>query len=380
MTEPRPTQPTPSTTPSTNNEEVDLLVLAHSLWGRRRFFFRTIGIFAALGILIATYTPKEYRASTTMIPQMARVQPNFGGLSGLASMAGINLNAMGNTSDIAPTVYPQIITSVPFQLELMQTPLHFKELEQPVSLYNYYLQHEKPTIISYALKYTFGLPGVILNAIKGKQEETKDLHLPVSSPLQLTRDQKSIQEKLESLVSLDYNNKEGYVTLTCTMPEALPAAQLTLQTQRLLQQYITAFKVQKAKANLEFIEQRYSEVKKQYEEAQRELATFRDRNRNVATATAQTEFDRLNNNYNLIYGVYSELAKQLEQSRIQVKEDTPVFTIIKPVFVPLKRSKPQRLIILAKWLLIGTILGIGITVGQEYILQFRKRWKSIESD
>lgn len=165
------------------------------------------------------------------------------------------------------------------------------------------------------------------------------------------------------------------------MPEALPAAQLAQHTQKMLQQYITDFKVKKAKANLEFVQQRYDETKKQFEKAQDGLARFRDRNKNVATAMAQTELERLNSNYNLLSSVYTELAKQLEQAKIQVKEDTPVFTIIEPVSVPLEKSKPKRAMILIIWIFLGGIIGTGMVFGREYLQQFKERWNTIdESD
>jgi len=359
-------------TPTNSSDEIDLIQLAHTFWDGRRTLFKTIATCAVLGVLIALFSSKEYTATTTVVPQAGDAQSKLGGLSGLASMAGINLN-MGNSSDITPTVYPQVISSVPFQLQLMQTQLNFSDLDQPVTLYNYYTEYNKPNPL---IKYTIGLPGLLLKAIKGKPDEE-----PASGnhgPIRLTEDQKEIQKKLQDLVSIDYNDKDGYVTLSCKMPEALPAAQLAQRTQELLQRYITEFKIQKAKASLDFIQQRYDEVKKQYEQAQTELASFRDRNRNVATATAQTELERLNNNYNLIYNVYSELAKQLEQARIQVKEDTPVFTVIQPVSVPTEKSKPKRAIILIIWIFLGGIIGAGIVFGREYLSAIKERWNSPE--
>ena len=373
MKEPLPAQPSPATTTIDDSDEIDLIALARTVWDGRRTLFKTLGIFFVLGLLVALFSPKEYTASTTMVPQLADGQSKLGGLSGLASMAGINLNA-GGMSDITPAVYPQIVSSVPFRLELMQTPLNFKDIDQPVTLYDYYTGYSNPSVISYVLKYTIGLPGVILQAIKGKPEE--ETGIGPNGPIRLTEEQEDVRKILDDLVSIDYNDKDGYVTLTCLMPEALPAAQLTQRAQQLLQQYITEFKVEKATANLEFVQQRYNEVQQQYNQAQEELARFRDRNKNVSTAMAQTEMERLSNNYNLAYTLYSELAKQLEQARIQVKEDTPVFTVIEPVSVPLERSKPKRTMILIIWLFLGGVVGTGIIFGRQYLATFKQSWNS----
>jgi uncharacterized protein involved in exopolysaccharide biosynthesis len=158
------------------------------------------------------------------------------------------------------------------------------------------------------------------------------------------------------------------------MPEAKAAAQLGQRGQELLQQYITEFKIKKAKANLDFIQQRFDETAQKFEAAQQQLAVFSDRNKNVSLATAKTEEQRLTSQYNLIYSIYSELAKQLEQAKIQVKQDTPVFTIIEPISVPTKRSKPNRPMILFIWLFLGGVLGTGIVFGKGYLKTVKKQW------
>jgi uncharacterized protein involved in exopolysaccharide biosynthesis len=94
----------------------------------------------------------------------------------------------------------------------------------------------------------------------------------------------------------------------------------------------------------------------------------------MSLATARTEEERLSSQYNLIYSIYSELAKQLEQAKIQVKQDTPVFTIIEPISVPTKRSKPNRFLILFIWTFLGGLLGIGIVFGKGYMDPIKKTW------
>ena len=69
----------------------------------------------------------------------------------------------------------------------MQTPLNFKDIDQPVTLYDYYTEYNKPSVVNYVLKYTIGLPGVILKAIKGKPgEETGS---GPNGPIRLTEEQ-----------------------------------------------------------------------------------------------------------------------------------------------------------------------------------------------
>ena len=341
--------------------EIDLIELIKNLWQGRRTIIKAVIICAAVGLLVAIFSPKEYTAEVIIVPQTANRQGSLGGLSGLAAMAGINI-AIPTTAEISPTTYPQIVASIPFRLELMNTLLSFNKIDHNVTLYEYYSEYSKPNPL---IKYTLGLPGVILKALRKEQpltdSETSD------ELIYMTKKQKAVCDIIERKVSIELNAKDGYILLSCSMPEALPSAQLVRQTQVLLQQQITEYKIQKASANLEFIQQRYIEVKQQYNQAHEALAKFRDRNVNIATAIFKTESDRLENDYNLAYSIYSEMSKQLEQAKIQVKEDTPVFTIIEPATVPLERSKPRRTMIMFVFMFLGGIIGVGTLFVDQYI-------------
>lgn len=347
------------------DDEIDLIQLAKTLWEGRRTVIKTTLIFMLLGLFIAIFSPKEYTASTTMVPQSAEGGSKLGGsLGGLAAMAGINLGSMGGGSTIPPTLYPKIVNSIPFQKELMKTPLSIEGQTEQVTFAEYYLEIKKPGLLGYIKKYTIGLPGIILKAIRGNGSDAI-LASTDNDLLTITGDEKKLIEILSAQLSLEVNDKDGYISLSARMPEAKAAAQMAQKAQILLQNAITNFKIQKAKDELAFVEERYVEKEKEAKVAQQKLATFRDRNKNVSTATAQTEQERLTAEYNLVYGVYSELAKQFETQKIQVKEDTPVFTVIEPVSIPIDKSKPKRGMVLVIWTFIGGIVGFGVVFGRQ---------------
>ncbi len=136
----------------------------------------------------------------------------------------------------------------------------------------------------------------------------------------------------------------------------------------------TEFKIKKANAQLIFIEGRCAEKRKDFERAQANLAAFRDRNKSVTSAVARTEEERLQSDYQLAFEVYSQLAQQLEQAQIKVKEDTPVFSIVKPVTVPIEKSKPNRPLILIIWTFLGVVFAIGWIFGKQFFLTVKNKW------
>ncbi len=292
-------------------------------------------------------------------------------------MAGVNLKNLNQESiELLPQTYPQILQSVPFQLQLMQSPFSFSDVEQPVTLFEYYTEYSKPGVFSTIKKYTLGLPGVIVKAIKEEEETVKKE--TDNSIIKLTKEQEGVRKIISENISLDINDKEGYIQLNSYFHEPRLAAQVAQKAQELLQEYITEFKIEKASARLKFIEERYKEKKKEYEKAQAALATFRDRNKNVTSAMALTEQKRLQNEYQLAFDVYSRLAQQLEQARIKVKEDTPVFSVIQPITVPKEKTKPKRKIILIIWIFLGGVVGIGWVFARQYLDSAKKHWKEID--
>ncbi len=362
--------------PIQEDEEIDVLALLKQLWIGRKIIIRTTIIGIILGLSIAFLTPKEYTAVTTLVPQTGDSKSDkLGGLSGLAAMAGFDLGSVGSgTTELSPMVYPQIVKSTPFQLDLMNTPLNFEEANQAISMLDYYTNYYEAPLVSKIKKYTIGLPRTILKKLKDSKtiaQGTKEANCIV----QLSQEQEEIRKIIDKNILLEVNSKEGYLTLTSKASEALIAAELAGKSVQLLQQYITSIRIKKAQENLDFLQERYNEKKEAFEAAQANLATFRDRNKNVTSALAQTEEERLQSEYNIAFQVYSELAKQLEQAQIQVKSDTPILTTIQPVQVPLEKSKPNRPIILVIWIFLGIVTGAGIVLGKDFLANLKIQWK-----
>jgi uncharacterized protein involved in exopolysaccharide biosynthesis len=356
-------------------DEIDLVALAKIAWEGRKTIIKITLIFFVIGLFVAIFTPKQYSVTTVMVPQVTDGKNKLGGLSSLAAMAGFNLN-MTSGSKLSPVIYPQIVQSIPFQKELMYTKLKFEDLKEEISFYDYYTdpQYSKLNLLGFVKKFTIGLPGTILKAIRGKQKRNSTIFTNENNLTILTIEEKKLTKLLNKIVYLDIEIKDGYITLTAIMPEALAAAQLGQAAQNLLQKFITEFKIEKAQAKLNFVNERCIEKKQAFVQAQKMLAQFRDQNKNVSTAIAQTEEERLQSEYQIAQNVYTELAKQLENYRIQVKEETPVFSIIEPISVPTEKFKPKRKQIIFIWVFLGVLFGVGWIFGKNYLTVIKERW------
>ncbi len=348
------------------HEEIDLVELLHALWARRRFMLKVTAVAVALGLFLALFGEVRYTAGSVVVPQVGKTISG-GNLQGLAALAGINIGSAEQSDLISPLIYPMVVASVPFAKELMYTPMTVEGHAEKVTPIDYFTGrgYRRFSLFPFLRRYTFGLPGLIMKAIRGRD----------SSPPQatadgletLTADEHECREILTKLVTVTVNEKNGYITLAVTMPQARMAAEVAARAQELLQSYITRFKLQKAQANLDFIEARYAEVRADFEAAQRSLASFQDANRHLSSAMARIRETSLENEYNLAFSIYSELASQREQAEIKVKEDTPVFTVVEPVTVPVRRSAPRRMMIVVVCMLAGVVAGAATVLVKYYM-------------
>lgn len=356
---------------STENDNI--LIWAKTLWNGRKTVFKTILIVGAIGIVMALMTPKEYVSWTSVVPQTTNPASKLGSISSLAAMAGFNLD-LSSGDELSPAVFPQIVGSVPYQLELMNIPFRFSGVDHPVTLYTYYSDIARPGILHLIGEYTIELPGKLIDVLKG---EKNSISYP-GRPVVLTKKQEKIRKLIAKRVTLDVDPKRGYITLLSTFPEAELSAEVADQACALLQKYVTNYKIKKASGQLTFIEERYQEKKKEFQSAQEKLARFRDQNKNVSSAVAATEEERLRSEYTIAQSVYNELSKQFEQAKIQVKEDTPVFSVIQPAIVPQKSAMPKKMMIITIFIFLGAIIGIGIIFGKPWFSTMKQKWNEVE--
>ena len=348
-----------------DEQEIDIVELIKKMWLNRKLIIKVTLVFMVLGLLAAIFGSKEFTASCDIVPQTSGGSSSQ--MSSLARLAGISIPQGQEVKMLSPYVYENLLKSTKFRKELMQKEIYFEKAGRPVSIFEYYTSEEfnKPTVIDYIKKYTIGLPGVIIGAIRGEQPEAdySSLNESATKIETTSKDEYNVIQMLKNVITIELDDKKGFVTISVVMPEPMAAAQLAQATVDLLQQYITVFKIEKEQSNLDFIQERYDEVKRDFEEIQARRARYRDANQNTIKNFARVELERIEAEYQLTMNVYGELAMQLEQAKIKVKETTPILTIVNPVTVPYKKSGPGIIKIMLAFTFVGLMIGMGCVYG-----------------
>lgn len=346
------------------DEGIDFVALFKTIWASRKTVFIATGIGAALGLLSALTMTRTYTVTSTLVPQMS--SRSTASLGSLAVLAGFDIGAASSSQDLSPLVYPQIVQSVPFCLEMMNTPLHFEKADTAVTMLEYARDYAKSSVMGTIRQYTIGLPGLIIGKIRG---ESPEITIPSDStvvvvddspkPIVLTKEEAGMVKSIQSCINLTVEKKEGYLTMTVVGIEPVQTAELAMKAQQTLQDIITQFRTEKAQAELDYVQGRYNEIKAECESLQYYLATITDKNQSLATTRSKLEHTRVQSKYNTTNAIYMEMAKQLEQAKMKVKKETPSFAIVKPVTVPTHPSN-SRIKKLAIWIFLGLLVGCSI--------------------
>lgn len=348
--------------------EIDLMEYARKLWAARKLLFKVAGIAVIVGVVIAFTTPKQYTVSVKLAPESTK---SGGGLSGIASMLGVGSMSMGSDADaLSITLYPDIVSSTPFILDLMDTQVKTIDEEQPdTTLVGYLKEYTSKSLIGTVMSLPFKAIGGIISLFKDEEEEkgVKEIN-----PFQLTKEQSRTVQGLKKMIVANVDKKTGVTTVSVTMQDPLVAAILTDTVVVKLKEHITKYRVSKAEEDCKYWEQLNDQRRDEYHAKQKLYAEYIDANQNVILKSVRIEQERLQNDMNLAYQVYSNVATQLQMAKAKVQEAKPVFAVVEPASVPLLPSGTSR-----KMILVGTVF-LFVAAAAAWVLFGVDLWKKVK--
>lgn len=353
-------------------QEIDLIELAQKVWAERKLVFKACGIAVIVALVVAFSIPKEYATSVTLAPETGGKSVS-GGIGALASMAGINLGASSGEDALSPELYPDIVSSTPFLINLFDVRVKSEEAEVDTTLYAYLKEYQRSPWWSAVTSAPFKVLGWTMSLFRDEQPEEGDAKL---DPFHLTKEESGIAKALSSRLAVSVDKKTGVTTLTVTMQDALISASLTDTVMHSLQNYITDYRTNKARHDLAYMEKLYDEAKQDYTEAQQKYAQFADANLNISRLVYRAEQERLQNEMNLAYQMYTTVSQQLQMAKAKVQEITPVYTVVQPATVPLRAAKPNKLMILVGFVFLAGVGSVGWIL---FVKDFIRNWKKSEA-
>lgn len=349
--------------PENDELEIDWMEILRKIIAIRKTLYKAAGVGVVLGIIIALSIPKQYTVTVTLSPEMGGDKAS-GGLASLASsFLGGGANS-GSSDALNVTLAPDIVASTPFVLELFNARVQTLDGELDTTLVAYLDEQKQPW-----WEYIKAVPSMAIGAIKSIFTEEVDT-TSILDPFQLTKEEYLKVEKLREVIMADVDKKTAMTTVTVTLQDPKVTAIVADSVVAKLQQYIIDYRIKKAKEDCAYLEELYHERQQEYYQAQSKYAHYFDSNRNIAFQSVRAEQERLQNDMNLAYQVYSQVAQQLQLARAKIQEEKPVFAVVEPATIPLEPTGTSRKVIvigITFFIICGTGLWkiLGITFWQK---------------
>ncbi len=348
---------------------LDIVAILKKIWRDRILIVRSTISFFIIGCLVALTRPIVYTSQTTFVPQISDDQMSPSNqLGSLASIAGININSTEMTSDsyLSPLLYTKIIDSEEFSLKLLSAELTSSNSNK-LTIREYLLSNESSfnfNPINNIKKYTIGL---FLN------KEKKEISSNILKNYNFISDNDyNLIRKLRKKFDIELNKKDGFVKVQATDKDAFISTQIVEQVTKNLQSKIIEIRTNKIKERLEFSKNQYELKQGEFNILVNKLAEFKDSNKSISTALFLSELQKLESEYQLQQNILINLASEYNNNKIKLNKDTPIFSVIDEVSVPIDRSEPQRGNIVIIYFLLGLIFPVVFILCKEYITNLIK--------
>lgn len=321
---------------------IDFGKIFKDLLRHKRLYFIVLPVAFVLAAIYSLSLPNYYNCTVKLSPEMSSSKSSTSGLAALASSFGVNLGTSGvGTEALFPTLYPDLINSTDFKTSLFPVPVTIEgdkeegEPDRTMSYYDYLENEQKSPWWSEAIGGTMKF---IIGLFKDKEEDgVKKL-----DPFRLTKDQAKIVKDLNKLVVCDVDKKTMVITINVTDQNPVICATMADTVKTRLQDFITDYRTSKARVDLEYNKKITAETKARYERARQRYAEFVDANQDIILQTVRQRQTDLENEMQLQYNAYTQVAAQLLAAEAKVQEETPAFTTLQSATVPVKKTGPKR--------------------------------------
>jgi capsule polysaccharide export protein KpsE/RkpR len=289
-------------------------------------------------------------------------------------MMGVNLN--NSVDAISIEMFPDVVHSIPFIFELFDLPVTFnyKGEQMTTSLLEYMKEYQKSPWWTPILRFPFTVIGWCIDLVThGDENEEEGVEEPLN-PNNLPKKERRVVKFFADNIMVNVDKKSYKTQMSINMQDPVVVATVMEAITENLKDYMSDYRTSKARQDVENLQVIADLRKADYYKSQQAYADYIDSNKNVIRQSAQAERERLQQEMNLAYQVYSQVATQLEGARIQAEQAKPVFVIIDPVTVPLNSAAPSK----SKMLVIFTFLAGCCAAG--WVLFGEEYWKKLKEN
>ena len=316
---------------------IDFIQIVKKLWPHRKTYFWVLPATLILTYLYMICIPRYFNCTVSLAPESSGTSIS-GSLGSIASSFGLNNLAKLNTDDaIFAEIYPEVIKSKKFISELMVVDVKTKKGDISCNYYTYLRDHQKTAwwnVVEGNIKGMFSESPT--DSYNGKEK---------ISTFNLTQVQDDVFGSARGKILCSVDKKTNVVTITVRDQDPLVCATMADATCQKLQDFITAYRTNKSRIDYEYYKKLCEESRKEYDKALDRYASCADAYTNSVLTIYKAKVERLENDMQAKYNIYTAMNTQMQAARAKLQEATPAFTVIESASVPIKPAGPKRMLI-----------------------------------
>ena len=327
------------------DKPIDIIKIFSLIYHNQKFIVNTTILFFVIGIIYSLTLQNIYKSSSTFYPHYENVNES-NDLQSLAGLAGINIQNT-NTNNIPTNLYPELIKSSLFKFEILKKKVIYNK--QNIT-YRDYL----------SLNNNFKLKDLISKSIllfKKNLINKKALN-NINDLIYITQDDFILFRKIEDNIRIEINEEDGFIELSVYDHNPEISATIAIEANKILQKNIIDFKLKNLKDVYNFTDNQLNIAKRKLYKIQDSLANFKDSNIFIKSDLFLNKLNRLETEFSITKNLYNELALTKEKTAIDVRRNTPIFTIIDDVVVPNEKDSPSRTIIVFMFIFLGFSIAV----------------------
>ncbi len=355
-----------------------LNAVKNSYANRKKWLRICLLFFIFLGFLASFTTNNEYQGNVVVLPELGSSStPGISAnIAGLSSLLGVTTSGLQGGGGFGPEMYQEIIESQPFLSELVTTKFAgITKTKDSITLLSYFKEGEHRNVVSASFAFVKEIPDNIQSlftssATKTNANEIDFIKKEITPALlranevppivQMDGAKMNVMNIVKNRVKIEMKGRE--ITISVKMPEPILSAEVCKLVLEKLIEYVSTYKTAKQRYNLAFLQQTKAEAEIKYKQAQQNVAGFKDNSMGVIFQSVQTREQVLQNEMNLAFSVYNQFAMQVEQAKIELKKESPIFSTLNPIEIPSSKSEPIVWKIVFKYFSIGIIMCLMILI------------------
>jgi len=271
-------------------------------------FITFITVFLSFTYVQFIQVPIFSSSSTILYSQSSNV--NGGGLTGLASQFGVSVPQNSGLDLSSPSLFPQLIKSRTFAERILLNEIKINPNTEKQTLFKVFTDIEEDNF----------------------SNNTELIQQAVST--------------FQGMVRFENQGPLNVLYVESTNP--FLAKELNGLVLEEMKKVNRLFKIQHVNEKIKFIEDRIASVKKDLETSEKNLKSFRERNRQVSSPSLQLDLERITREVEIQKNVFLTLKQQYELSKIEEVQEGSVFQILdnpKLPLYPINRNLKLSLIV-----------------------------------